>query len=136
MTYRIVISFLTLALAASSGFAQGKGKGGGKGKGQGGANAANVGVQVIFSSQDQRILRDYYLVNRGTPSGLPPGLAKNVARGKPLPPGWAKKVAPFPLQLERQLPPLPPYTRRGFIDGQVVLFDDRTQTVLDAFGVF
>ena len=24
---------------------------------------------------------------------LPPGLAKNLARGKPLPPGWQKKIA-------------------------------------------
>jgi hypothetical protein len=30
-------------------------------------------------------------------SALPPGIRKNLARGKPLPPGIAKKVAPQPM---------------------------------------
>ena len=28
----------------------------------------------------------------GPPHGLPPGLEKNVEQGKPLPPGWQKKL--------------------------------------------
>ena len=28
----------------------------------------------------------------GPPGGLPPGLEKNLERGKPLPPGWHKKL--------------------------------------------
>jgi len=42
-----------------------------------------------------------------TPSGavtLPPGIRRNLARGKPLPPGIAKKVAPPELGARVQLP--------------------------------
>ena len=38
---------------------------------------------------------------------LPPGIAKNLARGKPLPPGIAKKIVPGPLL--GQLPQHPGY---------------------------
>lgn len=40
-------------------------------------------------------------------SPLPPGIAKNLARGKPLPPGIAKKLGPGPLL--NQLPVHPGY---------------------------
>jgi hypothetical protein len=43
-------------------------------------------------------IRDYYAVR--APSGasaLPPGIRKNLARGKPLPPGIAKTYAPADL---------------------------------------
>jgi hypothetical protein len=36
--------------------------------------------------------------------GLPPGIRKNLARGKPLPPGIARKVAPQGLQSGLGLP--------------------------------
>jgi hypothetical protein len=39
----------------------------------------------------------------GPPQGLPPGIAKNLARGKPLPPGIAKRYLPQSLLV--QLPP-------------------------------
>ena len=38
---------------------------------------------------------------------LPPGIAKNLARGKPLPPGIAKKSAPS--SIVRELPTYPDY---------------------------
>lgn len=38
---------------------------------------------------------------------LPPGIAKNLARGKPLPPGIAKKSAPS--RIVRELPTYPDY---------------------------
>jgi hypothetical protein len=44
-------------------------------------------------SIDERLIRRILLDNRqllGAPQGLPPGIAKNLARGKPLPPGIAK----------------------------------------------
>jgi hypothetical protein len=55
---------------------------------------------VIDERQIRRILGD----NRqllGAPQGLPPGIAKNLARGKPLPPGIAKN---FDSRLLGQLP--------------------------------
>ncbi|GGL44356.1 hypothetical protein GCM10009091_27730 [Pseudomonas brenneri] len=64
-----------------------QGQGGGK-KGGGGGNysAPQIdigGVRVILGDN-----RDYW---RGG-SSLPPGIQKNLARGKPLPPGIAKKL--------------------------------------------
>lgn len=41
---------------------------------------------------------------------LPPGIAKNLARGKPLPPGIAKKVVPY--SMLRELPQYPGYEWR------------------------
>lgn len=73
----------------------GKGKGHGQGgqhsnQGQGGGNNWQDGpsidmgaVRVILSDN-----RDYW--NPG--ASVPPGIQKNLARGKPLPPGIAKKL--------------------------------------------
>ena len=43
-------------------------------------------------------------------SALPPGITKNLARGKPLPPGIAKKAVPAPML--RELPHYPGYEWR------------------------
>ena len=45
----------------------------------------------ISALQAKGIARDLGLVNYGA---LPPGIQKNLARGKPLPPGIAKKMVP------------------------------------------
>lgn len=47
-----------------------------------------------FRDDDRVIVTRYFDGYRGEPYGLPPGLAKKIARGKPLPPGWQKKLAP------------------------------------------
>lgn len=72
----------------------GKGKGHDKGnqhdKGKG-ADSHGYGAPSIDIGSVRVILND----NRGywTPTGsLPPGIRKNLARGKPLPPGIAKKL--------------------------------------------
>lgn len=56
---------------------------GGSGNWQGGPQIDIGGVRVILNDN-----RDYW--NPGT--SLPPGIQKNLARGKPLPPGIAKKL--------------------------------------------
>lgn len=57
----------------------------------------------------ERILRGY---QSPTPvKALPPGIAKNLARGKPLPPGIAKQIDPA---LARQLPYYPGYEWRQY----------------------
>ena len=65
--------------------------------------SAQMEVEVIFSTQERAQIREFY-VSHGTPSvrALPPGIRKNLARGKPLPPGIAKKT--LPAQLESALP--------------------------------
>jgi hypothetical protein len=47
-----------------------------------------------FVEEDRKSIITYFAGYRDTENGLPPGLAKNVARGKPLPPGWQKKIEP------------------------------------------
>ena len=60
--------------------------------------------------------------------GLPPGIAKNLARGKPLPPGIAKKAVPD--TLVRHLPTYPDseWTRCG---PDLVLIQVATRVVAD-----
>ena len=68
----------------------------------------------------------------GKPSskGLPPGIAKNLARGKPLPPGIAKQH--LPTELVRRLPPVRHGYERIVVDGRVLLIETATQTIVDA----
>ena len=94
---------LTLALFAGSGLGladpgNGKGQGNGKGNGQGGhgqdhskgKGGAGHGPSVDRASVLSVLggSRDYWSPR----SALPPGIQKNLARGKPLPPGIAKKL--------------------------------------------
>ena len=62
------------------------------------ADIGRVGVSI--STGDARRLAERYGYVGYSP--LPPGIAKNLARGKPLPPGIAKKMVPGPML--RELP--------------------------------
>ncbi|MDO9024507.1 anti-virulence regulator CigR family protein [Zwartia sp.] len=89
---------------------QGKGKGQGQDQNQGnsqiGSSDLTVGlVSAGITALTVRNLATSY-GNIGY-SPLPPGIAKNLARGKPLPPGIAKKLGPGPLL--NQLPYYPGY---------------------------
>lgn len=65
---------------------------------------------------------------------LPPGIAKNLARGKPLPPGIAKKVVPA--SLLGQLPSYPGYEWR-IVGNDLVLIALSTAIVASVInGVF
>lgn len=93
---------------------EGKGHGHGKDKGKGkdkdsdareGQRDGAALVSVSISSQQARLL-----AVQGGHTGykpLPPGIRKNLARGKRLPPGIAKQVAPA--GMVRQLPQYPGY---------------------------
>lgn len=128
-TRRLCLAGLAvLAAAAASaqpppGRGQGRGQGqGGKGqggKGQGGspgqgsapdpgaAAGAAIGALLVFSAIEQTRIREWFLANPYPVQPLPPGIARNLARGKPLPPGIAKRYAPSGLLL--QLVPRPGY---------------------------
>jgi hypothetical protein len=74
--------------------------GGGKGKGapEREARAAlAIDIDVVITSEEAAVIRDYFRVKPYAPQALPPGIAKNVKRGKPLPPGIAKKALPADL---------------------------------------
>jgi hypothetical protein len=86
-------------------------------------------VEIRFSTGDAGFIHEYYGPRYKT---LPPGLRKKVARGEPLPPGWEKKLRPFPAVLERRLIVLPAGHGRGVIDGHAVIYNLRSHAVIDA----
>jgi hypothetical protein len=100
------------------------------------AVAGEVGVQVVFTAGEASIIRAYYrdhgVVKTGKKKGrkgLPPGIAKNLQRGKPLPPGIAKQV--LPAGLVDLLPPPPRGFERVVLAGKILLVEVATQVIHD-----
>lgn len=81
-----------------------------------------------FINSDVHVIQHHY---GSHPVSLPPGLQKKLARGKPLPRGWQKKLQPFPSNIEVRLGPLCGYCGRGVIDGYGVIYDKKTAIILD-----
>ena len=81
-----------------------------------------------FAPGDLRLLRGCY---RPRYHELPPGLQKKLYRTGRLPPGWERKMRPFPWRVERRLVGLPPYYRRGFLDRYAVVYYPRTRVIVD-----
>ena len=99
---------------------------------------ADVGVSVEFSDEEIRIIGAWYenhepKAGKGggkrKHKGLPPGIAKNLARGKPLPPGIAKQHLPD--GLVHALPAPPRGYERIIVDGKVLLVEIATQVIHD-----
>jgi hypothetical protein len=109
---------------------------------------------VIFSGSERDIIHSYAksctVAEKGKKAkGLPPGLAKKVARGGELPPGWQKKCVrgqilsvevfkhchPLPHELVIKLPPPPPGVILVTIDGKVVRLAKASMEILDVFDV-
>jgi hypothetical protein len=91
-----------------------------------------------FRPDDRTIIYDYYRQPSRLPPGLakkngqlPPGQAKKLQRNGRLPPGLEKKLQPFPVELDRRLPPLPAGCRRGLYEDQAVIYDTRSMAILD-----
>jgi len=82
----------------------------------------HYGHDRYHRDHDVVVIRDYY---KPYYRPLPPGLQKKYYRGGYLPPGWAKRVYPVPVYLEPQLVVVPQGYRRGIIDGQAVVYNDR-----------
>ena len=113
-----------------------------------------VNVNVTIGNGEKEQIREY-VRNCETPhkgkknKGLPPGLAKKVARGGELPPGWQKKCVrgeilpepvfkaahPLPHELIVKLPPPPVGTITVAIDGKIVRLAKATREILDVFDV-
>jgi len=99
-------------------------------------SAGEFGVEVVFTDSEASIIRAYYQ-DHAAPrdgknkksKGLPPGIAKNLQRGKPLPPGIAKQA--LPSGLVNQLPPAPDGYERIVLSGKVLLVDVATQVIQD-----
>jgi hypothetical protein len=117
----------------------------GKGKTPKEPKRTNVRVDVdVFTQGYRELIRNHYRPSRGSlPPGLakrrgdlPPGLEKQLVRNGHLPPGLEKKLHPFPVELERRLPPLRTGLVRGMIGGSAVILDNRTKVILDVFAIF
>ncbi len=97
-----------------------------------GPTATTVGVEVVFTEDEIRIIRAYYETHGSDGhknKELPPGIAKNLARGKPLPPGIAKQSLPY--DLRRELPPPPAGYERIVVAGKILLVEIATQIIRD-----
>ena len=94
---------------------------------------ASAEVHVVFTSREVGIIRQHYAPRYRR---LPPGLQKKYARTGQLPPGWQKKMEPFPVVVERELVVLPSGYRRGVLDGHAVIYNPRTQVIVDVAVLF
>ncbi len=102
-----------------------------------------VSVQVVFGERDRGIIHEYCAQpNSSLPPGLakrngklPPGLEKQLRRNGQLPPGLQKKLQPFPVELERRLPPLPRNYARVFVEGRGLIVDAQFN-IMDIIEVF
>lgn len=92
---------------------------------KGGAQASDKGKGKSAKGRGKG--RGAQNAGRGRPS-MPPGIAKNLERGKELPPGIARNYLPSALEAE-----LPTYEgkSRVVIDDDVVLVDDTTGVIVD-----
>lgn len=120
-----VLGVLTLALpaAADPGGRHGNGHGGGPEREQ---RSTDLG-DVIISAAERALIGEYYRSHSVPVDSLPPGIRKKVARGKPLPPGIAKR---FPDGLRAQLPPRPGYDYRA-VGADVLLVEVATGVIVD-----
>ena len=75
-----------------------------------------------FHDHDVVVIREYY---RPYYRPLPPGLRHKYYRTGHLPPGWAKRMRPVPVYVEREMVVVPHGYRRGMIDGHAVVYNDR-----------
>ena len=105
---RIRILSIALSLLAGCIVAQGAVAAPPEGKGKSGNTTDAIADQLIRPDLDydkiRRIAIEQHYTGR---KALPPGIAKNLARGKPLPPGIAKKSPR--VEFVRELPTYPDY---------------------------
>jgi hypothetical protein len=88
-----------------------------------------------------RIIRAYFANTASLPPGLarleklPPGLEKQIERKGALPPGLEKRMIPVPVELGRQLPPLPQGQERVIVGEAVLVIDRGAQKILTSIRV-
>jgi hypothetical protein len=149
----MVLFCLLLAVSIATAKPKNKGK---NGRSEG--HEANVRAHIVvdaFMESDRTLIREHYRTDHANlppglakkPGGLPPGLAKRngdlppglekqLQRNGHLPPGLEKKLQPFPVELERRLPPIRSGLMRGMIGGSAVIMDGKTRVILDVLSIF
>ena len=102
------------------------------------STVADVEVSIVFSDDEIRIIgvwyRDHGSVADKKPdkskrNRLPPGIAKNLARGKSLPPGIAKQYLPD--RLRQTLPAPSVGYERIVVDSKILLVEIATGVIHD-----
>ncbi|NQW11521.1 MAG: hypothetical protein HQ481_16780 [Alphaproteobacteria bacterium] len=92
------------------------------------ATAGATLAGILLSDQDKATISQYFQQHPQSTKGLPPGIAKNVARGKPLPPGIAKRGVPSALASKLSIP-------KGYdlqtVGTDVVLIEAGTRIIAD-----
>ena len=97
MSKRVILVLAILACAVPA-IEAGQGRSQGRGRAKTDpTSTTNVAVVFTFNDRDRDTFRTYFTTHRITATALPPGIAKNLERGKPLPPGIAKKALPSDL---------------------------------------
>jgi hypothetical protein len=148
------VTALAICIPADLAMAKGKGHGKGQGHGQGvnvvpgpgksqghkaKSHSQGVADQVhenqaldgLITAAEQATILGFLQQKPGfvgSTGSLPPGIAKNLARGKPLPPGIAKQQ--LPPSLLSQLPPRPGYEWWA-VGNDIVLTSIATGLVVD-----
>lgn len=94
-------------------------------------------AEAVFTAAERRIIADYFgpsaggkkQTKEGQQKALPPGIAKNLARGKPMPPGIAKRSLPG--DLSGRLPPVRSGFERVIVGADVLLVEIATNVIYD-----
>jgi len=100
MTKLWFVPAIALCVVLGPGDVSAQGQSQGRGRGRAGGTSETgtaVSVTAVFRDTDRATYHAYFVAHQITAQPLPPGIAKNVARGKPLPPGIAKRVVPAEL---------------------------------------
>jgi hypothetical protein len=84
-----------------------------------------------ITHREVRVIREYYSPRY---RGLPPGLRKHYYRRGYLPPGWHRRMRPYPVHVH-DVVVLPRGYHRGFIDGHAVVYNSRG-LIIDVAVVF
>jgi hypothetical protein len=93
--------------------------------------AAAPAARIVLTTEHVAIIHAYY--GRATPGrgrasgGLPPGIAKNLGRGRTLPPGITKQH--LPNSVLRELPAAPSGLEYVVMAGKLLLVEAATQVV-------
>ena len=103
------------------------------------APVVTAGVSITLSPDQAALVRGYVSSSsdagngrgrgRGNSGGLPPGIAKNLERGKSLPPGIAK--AYLPSYVVADLPRLPSGLDYVVVAGKLLLVEAATAAIHD-----
>lgn len=123
-----VLAFFVLALLALPATAAPRNHGKGPHGAEGDAPSLGVVVGAAFTITERNLITQYFQNHNVRSQRLPPGIAKNLARGKPLPPGIAKRF--LPEDLNAALPVRSGYERL-IVGSDVLLIDLTTRVVVD-----